>query len=269
MDRVKGFLSKERVWRWLFFVFGLWVMSLGVVLTIRAELGVAPWDVLHIGLAQRTPLSIGVWVQVVGLLLVAVTAWLKRRRPEIGTVLNMILVGVFIDAWLLLNWIPVPSALWIRWMYLIAGIGLCGFGAGMYIASRLGAGPRDGLTLVLSERTGWSISRIRTIMEVTVMVIGWMLGGPLSVGTFLSSVLIGPVMHVSIQFWEKRLKYVAGRGVDLEGVHQGTVRTDHHDGFGDPLRGRAGVAEADCGTAPAVGTLSGAADCSPAKRRSG
>ena len=60
MDRVKGFLSKERVWRWLFFVFGLWVMSLGVVLTIRAELGVAPWDVLHIGLAQRTPLSIGV-----------------------------------------------------------------------------------------------------------------------------------------------------------------------------------------------------------------
>lgn len=269
MDRLAEQLSMERWWRWFFFVTGLWVMSFGVILMIRAELGVSPWDVLHIGLSQTTPLSIGVWVQLVGLLLVIVTAWLKRRRPEIGTVLNMILVGVFIDVWLFLNWISTPSSLLIRWVYLIAGIGICGFGAGMYIAPRLGAGPRDGLTLVLSERTGWSISRIRTIMEVTVMIIGWMLGGPLSVGTFLSSVLIGPVMHVSIQFWEKRLMSVTEGGVDLESVHQRKVRTDHHDGSGGPLRGGTGVAQADCGTPSAFGTLSGATDCPPAKRRSG
>jgi uncharacterized membrane protein YczE len=269
MDRFKRRVTRDRLWRWFFFVAGLWILSFGVVLTIQANLGVAPWDVLHIGLSRTTSLSIGLWVQLVGLFLVAVTAWLKRRRPEIGTVLNMILVGWFIDGWLILNWIPTTSSLLIRWIYLLAGIGLAGFGAGMYIASRLGAGPRDGLTLVLSERTGWSISRIRTIMEVTVLVIGGVLGGPLSVGTFLSSVLIGPVMHVSIQFWEKRLKTVAGRGVYVESVHQRTVRSDHHDGFGGSLRGGAGVSEADCGTAPTFGTLSGTADCPPAERRPG
>jgi len=253
----------------MFFVAGLWTMSLGVVLTIQANLGVSPWDVLHIGLAKTTSLSIGMWVQLVGLVLVAVTAWMKRRLPEIGTVLNMVLVGLFIDALLYLDWIPAPSSLLVRWIFLVLGIGLAGFGAGMYIASRLGAGPRDGLTLVLSERTGWSISRIRTVMEVAVLVIGGLLGGPVSVGTLLSSVLIGPVMHVSIQFWEKRLKTVAGRGVQLESVHQRPVRTDHHDGFGGQLRGRAGLPEADCGTASAVGTLSRAADCPPAKRGSG
>ena len=178
-----GFNGKEvrdRLWRWMFFVAGLWTMSLGVVLTIQANLGVSPWDVLHIGLAKTTSLSIGMWVQLVGLVLVAVTAWMKRRLPEIGTVLNMVLVGLFIDALLYLDWIPAPSSLLVRWIFLVLGIGLAGFGAGMYIASRLGAGPRDGLTLVLSERTGWSISRIRTVMEVAVLVIGGLLGGPVS-----------------------------------------------------------------------------------------
>jgi uncharacterized protein len=163
-----------RLWRWVFFFGGLWIMALGTVFTIKSNLGVAPWDVLHIGLAHVSRL----------------------------------------------------------FSFLTFGVMLVSLGAGMYIAPRVGAGPRDGLTLEISNRTGWSIRAIRTIMEVIVGGSGWFLGGPVHIGTLFFCFLTGPLMQWSISFWERLLERILKRGVILENIDKRAVRAHHHDGSG-------------------------------------
>lgn len=248
---------------------GLWVMSLGIAVMIRAEAGLAPWDVFHMGLAIVTPLTVGMWLQLVGLAVITLAAVLARRLPGPGALLNMLLIGWFVDGLLWSGWLETPESLFGKLLMLLAGLGLIGLGNGLYIAPQLGAGPRDALVLVLSEKTGISLSRVRLVLEVGVLVAGWLLGGPVGAGTLLFSVLIGPMMQVSIQFWDKMMKKWLGRGDTVEGLHQRKVRTHHHDGFGGPDRGQTDFAE-ECGrTAQPVRTLSGAAGGPPEKRRIG
>lgn len=215
---------------------GIWVMALGIVMMIQADLGLAPWDVLHMGLAYVTPLTVGMWLQIVGFILVALASLLDRKWPGPGAVLNMILVGFFVDAIMAFGWVPSPDTLWGRTALLIMGFIVIGIGNGLYIAPRLGAGPRDGLVLVLAKRLGQSIGRMRIVIEVSVLTLGWLLGGPVFIGTLLFSVLIGPMMQVSIGFWEKQIDQWLRRGVMVENIHQGALRTHHHDGFGSKVR---------------------------------
>ncbi|MDR6225205.1 YczE/YyaS/YitT family protein [Desmospora profundinema] len=229
--------AKEVDWhafsiRWGAFMTGLWVMAFGIALMIRADLGLAPWDVLHMGLAMVTPLTVGMWLQLVGFTLVGLAAVLDRKWPGAGALLNMLLVGFFVDLFLAIPWLVTPVNIWGQWGMLIAGIAVMGIGCGLYIAPRLGAGPRDGVVLALSDRWGLSVGRVRLGMEVGVLVCGWMLGGPVFIGTLLFSLAIGPMMQTSIQFWEKMIEQWLGRGVHIEGIHQRAVRPYHHDGLG-------------------------------------
>ncbi|MFC7441376.1 YczE/YyaS/YitT family protein [Laceyella putida] len=221
-----------RLWRWVFFFGGLWIMALGTVFAIKSNLGVAPWDVLHIGLAHVSRLSIGTWVTVFGILILGVTCWLQRSLPQWGTFLNMLLLGPFIDFIFFLEFIPDVHGLIWRLSFLTFGVMLVSLGAGMYIAPRVGAGPRDGLTLEISNRTGWSIRAIRTIMEVIVGGCGWFLGGPVHIGTLFFCFLTGPLMQWSISFWERLLERILKRGVILENLDKRAVRAHHHDGSG-------------------------------------
>ncbi|WP_107726808.1 YczE/YyaS/YitT family protein [Desmospora activa] len=205
--------------RWGSFLIGLWMMSLGIAMMIRANLGVAPWDVLHIGLSMVTPLTIGTWVQLVGFFFIALAAILDKKWPGPGALLNMLLIGFFVDLFLAMPWFVTPEQLWARWILMIVAIIIMGFGCGLYIAPQLGAGPRDGVVLALSRRYGWSVGRVRLGMEVTVMGLGWLLGGPVFVGTLLFSVMIGPMMQFWIQFWEKMIEQWLKRGVQIEGIH--------------------------------------------------
>lgn len=212
------------------------ILSLGIVLTIQAQLGVSPWDVLQIGLTYVTPLTVGLANISVGACLVGMTAVLERKRPSIGCLINMVYVGACIDFILILGWIPVFEHVVARSIILMLGIGLIAFGTGMYVTARCGAGPRDGLTLALSKKLGWSVRKVRTVIEVTVLVIGWSLGGPVFIGTLVASLAVGPIMQCSMQLWEKWIKHMLGRGGSIENLNQGALRVNHHDGLGRTVR---------------------------------
>jgi len=212
----------------------MYALSLGFALMIRAAMGVGAWDVLHIGLNRTLGLTVGTWSVAVGLFTVAGVILMTRRLPTWGCVANMFFVGLFLDLnlWLL----PEVHQLLMQVVFLLAGIVVSGFGGGMYIASEFGAGPRDWFMLELHARTGWSIRKVRTAMELTVLGLGWILGGPVSWGTIVISLTLGPVMQKAIHLWQAWMKYLLGRDARDEGINQGQVWIDHHDGVNQTIR---------------------------------
>lgn len=190
-------MTKNLYIRWSFFIGGMMLLALGIALTIRGKLlGIAPWDVLHVGLFQNFGLTIGMWSIGSGLLIVIGTALYSKKWPLIGTWLNMILIGVFTDIWLWL--LPVVSNPIVQTTCFISGVGVMGFGVGMYIASNIGAGPRDSLMLILIEKTGWTVKRVRTLLEIVVAIIGWLLGGPVGIGTIIIALTLGYIVHFTL-----------------------------------------------------------------------
>ena len=171
---------------------GLSLYGVSMAMMIRSRLGLAPWDVLHSGLTQRLPLTFGQITMVVGALVLLL--WIPLRQwPGLGTVANVVVIGLATDAGLAL--IPEPSALGPRGVLLLGGIVLNGLAGGLYIGSQLGPGPRDGLMTGLARRTGWSIRLVRTGIEVSVLLGGWLLGGVVGLGTLAYALLIGPLVH--------------------------------------------------------------------------
>lgn len=173
---------------------GLVLFGASLALMISANLGLAPWDVLHQGLAVRTGLSIGLVVNLVAA--IALLLWLPlRQRPGLGTVSNVVVVGVVTNAALAL--LPDPARLDVRVAFLVGGVLANGVATGLYIGAGFGPGPRDGLMTGLAK-WGHSIRVVRTSIEVFVLVVGWFLGGTVGVGTVLYAVAIGPLAHVFI-----------------------------------------------------------------------
>ncbi len=180
------------VWAWLQLLTGLFGFSLSVTLMIQSNLGLGPWDAFHVGLNQKLGVSVGVASIVVGLA-IQIGSWFIGIRPGIGTVANMILVGVFID---LLTPV-VPSALGWLWGlgYYVPGVLLAGLSTGFYIGAGLGKGPRDGLMLGLSKLSQWPVARVRTLIELVVLALGWLMGATIGVGTLLFAFGIGPAVQ--------------------------------------------------------------------------
>ncbi|GAA3429187.1 membrane protein YczE [Streptosporangium sandarakinum] len=177
---------------------GLALYGTGIALQIESRLGGSPWDVFHQGLAVHLGLSVGMWIIIVGALVMLL--WIPlRQRPGIGTISNVILVGVFADAvmWL----VPEPGPLAVRWACLLAGVVVTAAATGLYIGAGLGPGPRDGLMTGLN-RLGLSIRTARTLIEITVLAVGWLLGGVVGVGTVVFALAIGPLT----QFFMPRMR---------------------------------------------------------------
>jgi len=171
---------------------GLALYGLGIALQVSSRLGNDPWDTFHQGLARQTGLSIGTWIIIAGALVMLL--WIPlRQRPSLGTISNVILIGVFADLFLWL--LPDPHRLALRWAYLAGAILVGGFATGCYIGAGFGPGPRDGLMTGLAER-GPSLRIVRTGIEVAVLALGWLLGGTVGIGTLLYAVAIGPLTHV-------------------------------------------------------------------------
>lgn len=172
-------------------VIGLVLFGVSVALMIRADLGAGPWDVLHQGLAERLGLPVG-WV-VNGVAAVVLLAWWPlRQRPGVGTVANVAVVGVVVDVALAV--LATPHGLAGRVGLLGLGILLNAVATALYIGARLGPGPRDGLMTGLAAR-GHSVRVVRTAIELSVLALGWLLGGTVGVGTLLFAVAIGPLVH--------------------------------------------------------------------------
>jgi uncharacterized membrane protein YczE len=172
---------------------GLALYGVSMALMIRSTLGNMPWDVLHQGIAHRLGCSIGAVAIVVGALVLL--GWIPlRQRPGIGTVSNVVVIGLAVDAALAL--VPAPERLALRVGLLTAGVLLNAVATAAYIGVHLGPGPRDGLMTGLVGRTGRSVRLVRTSIEVAVVVTGWLLGGTLGVGTVVYAVAIGPLVQV-------------------------------------------------------------------------
>lgn len=169
---------------------GLFLYGIGIALMVRAQIGIAPWDVLTQGIQLHTGIPFGVIV--IATSVVVLMLWIPlRQKPGIGTIANAVLVGVWADVGL--AWFqPAPDLFWSIAM-LAAGLVTIGLATGMYIGARFGPGPRDGLMTGLHRVTGWPIWVVRTGIEVVVLIIGWLLGGNVGVGTLAFALLIGPL----------------------------------------------------------------------------
>jgi uncharacterized membrane protein YczE len=181
---------------------GLFLYGIGIALIVRAALGVAPWDVLTQGIDKQTGWGFGVIT--VLLSIVILLLWIPiRQRPGIGTVANALLVGPFAQLGLWL--IPAQTVLWAQILMLAGGIVTIAVATGLYIGSHFGPGPRDGLMTGLVRRTGYPIWVVRTSIEVTVLVIGWLLGGNVGIGTLAFALLIGPLCNLTIPLFAIRM----------------------------------------------------------------
>lgn len=180
-------------------VLGLWLYGATMGLMLRAGLGLDPWDVLHDGVTRHVPLTFGQVVIVVGALVLL--AWIPlRQRPGIGTVLNVVLIGVAVDVTLMV--VPVPDDPIVRVLFLGAGIVGNGIAGAMYVGAGLGTGPRDGLWSGIVRRTGASVRLVRTSLEVSVLVTGFALGGTVGIGTVLYALGIGPLVQAFLPWFE-------------------------------------------------------------------
>jgi uncharacterized membrane protein YczE len=171
---------------------GLVLYGASMALQIRAGLGLDPWDVFHQGIANRTGLSFGTVVIITGA--VVLLAWVPlRQRPGFGTVSNVFVIGIAVDA--TLGVLPHAGSTPVAVAMLLGGVGFNGLAGGAYIGAGLGPGPRDGLMTGLVRRTGRSIRLVRTSLEVGVLVAGAALGGTVGIGTVVYAVSIGPLVH--------------------------------------------------------------------------
>jgi uncharacterized membrane protein YczE len=175
---------------------GLALYGASSALLVESGLGLEPWGVLHQGLAELTGLSIGVVSIIVGAAVLLL--WIPlRQRPGLGTVSNVFVVGIAMDATLAA--VPATHGLALRIPLMLAGIVLSGVATGLYIAAHFGPGPRDGLMTGLHRRTGRSIRLMRTAVEVAVVITGFVLGGTIGIGTVLYAVSIGPLAQLFLR----------------------------------------------------------------------
>ncbi|MET0765971.1 MAG: hypothetical protein ABWY29_13990 [Blastococcus sp.] len=172
---------------------GLVLYGASMALLVRSSLGVMPWDVLHQGLARQVGWSLGTMTVVVGA--VVLLAWIPLRQlPGLGTVSNVVVIGLAVDATLVV--LPAPSSLTARVAFVVAGVLLNAVATAAYIGVHLGPGPRDGLMTGLVRRTGGSVRLVRTSIEATVVLTGWLLGGTLGLATVVYALAIGPLVHI-------------------------------------------------------------------------
>ncbi len=174
---------------------GIIVLGFAVAISVRTQLGVAPWDVFHQGVAHATGLSFGLVVVLTGI--VVLLTWIPlRQRLGVGTIINTLSIGFIAQLGLYL--IPEQHRLAVRVPFLLASVPLFGIGAGLYIGAALGPGPRDGLMTAIAAR-GHRLWVVRTCIECSVLVVGWLLGGRVGVGTVLLAFSIGPATHLGVR----------------------------------------------------------------------
>jgi uncharacterized membrane protein YczE len=194
---------------------GLFLYGIGISLMVQAGIGVAPWDVLTQGIAHQTGLDFGLLTNIIGG--AVLLCWIPiRQRPGFGTLANVLLIGpsAQLGLWVL----PRQTVLGFQVLFLAGGILLIAVATGLYIGARMGPGPRDGLMTGIHARTGWKIWIVRTALEVTVLLIGWALGGTFGPGTVAFALLIGPMVSVTIPWLRVPLPKATPSAISVDEV---------------------------------------------------
>ncbi|MHC1717170.1 MAG: YitT family protein [Acidaminococcaceae bacterium] len=191
-------MTRQFFSRLLILHIGLFLYSLGIALSLNAQIGYAPWEVLHVGMAKTFGMTIGEVSIIVGFLILLVTAYCGEDIG-IGTIANMIVIGLVLDLILYLDFLPVADNMFSGLLMLITGLFTIALGSYFYIASAFGAGPRDGLMVLLTRKTGLPIGLCRGGIELAAVVIGWFLGGLVGIGTVVSALMIGFCVQITFK----------------------------------------------------------------------
>src|SRR5699024_2870624 len=184
-------MKKELIVRWFVFFIGLMVLGLGIALAVKGQrFGGGSWDVLHIGLCKQIGLSIGLWSIILGIISITISSIGLRELRKIGTFANMTFVGLSIDcsSWIIRDRYPLSM----QFVAFVLGVLLIAIGCGIYISADLGEGPRDSLMMLAVKKLNCSITTARTVMEVVVAIAGFLLGGPIGIGTVIMAFALGP-----------------------------------------------------------------------------
>jgi uncharacterized membrane protein YczE len=181
---------KQRLKRYINLSAGVFLFALGIVISIQANIGYAPWEVFHVGLSLTTGLSIGVASIIAGIVVVIIVT-LSGEKFGLGTVFSIVVTGLFIDMIMYIGLIPISSDLITGIIMLIIGLFIISIGSYLYMKSAFGAGPRDNLMVVLNRKTKMPIGVCRSLVELAVTIAGWLLGGMVGIGTIISVVVIG------------------------------------------------------------------------------
>lgn len=178
---------------------GLFIFGLALAMMIKARIGIPPWDVLGQGISKTFGISFG--QATIAVSAVVLLAWIPLKvRPGIGSIMNAICIGLFADFWL--NYVPEFESYWSNLLMFLLGICTIAFATGLYISAKLGSGPRDGLMIGTQRALGWPLWLVRTIFEVTVLVIGFLLGGQVREGTLIFAITIGYLMQAALKFFK-------------------------------------------------------------------
>lgn len=194
---------------------GLFLYSTGIAMTINANVGLAPWDVLHQGLSKTIGITIGQASIGMGIILVVINSVMKEKLGW-GTLSNMIFIGLFLDLLLLNNLIPLFENIVARFAMMVGGMFIIGIATFLYIGVGLGAGPRDGLMVVLAKITGKSVRLIRGSIETGVVIVGFLLGGSVGVGTLVMALSIGYFVQLVFQLFKFDVNKVEHRFIDQD-----------------------------------------------------
>jgi len=193
--------NKKFAVRILILLIGTLLYAFGIVLTLKANIGYAPWEVFHVGLALTTGMSIGLASIVVGIVIVVIVT-VCGEKIGIGTICSMVLTGVFIDLIIILNIIPLAGNLTAGIAMLIAGLFIISIGMYFYMKSAFGAGPRDNLMVVLNRKTKMPVGFCRSMVDLFVTLAGWLLGGMVGIGTVISVIAIGFCVQITFAIFK-------------------------------------------------------------------
>jgi uncharacterized protein len=199
-------------YRFLFFIIGLLIMTFGVCLTIKADLGAGAWDALNVALSEEIGLSIGKWVMIDGAILILVNAILVKRKPELLSLITVIFIGSLIDFWMFIifeTW--VFEGFFIKLAALLAGIIIIGFGVAAYLQAKFPSSPIDNFMLAIKERFGFNLIVSKTLAELIPLIPAIILGGPVWVGTIIITLSIGPAIQLFFPSLEKLVKNLQER----------------------------------------------------------
>jgi uncharacterized membrane protein YczE len=204
-DKMLNIKNDSKLIRYIKLMIGLFICSIGQNLFLYCDLGMNPWNVFHQGLSIYLPITLGQASQIVGLIIILICIFFKIF-PGVATILNMYFIGFFTDITINSNIISTPETLVGKLLMCISGVVVLSFGMFLYMSQELGAGPRDGLMLALTQRTRFKIAFIRNAMEVTVLIIGIIMGGKFGVATIIASLLAGPVLQLIFKIFKKNPK---------------------------------------------------------------
>lgn len=188
---------KSKIIIGIFYIVGLTFLSLGISTMILANLGAGAWDAMYVGLSDITGLSVGTWILLVGIFLILVNGLLLKKIPEFLAVITILIIGALIDFWLLIVFSGFSlTDLSLRILMFIGSILIIALGISFYLQSSFARNPMDTLMMAIQVRTGKSLAFSKTVMEVTVLIIALLIGGPIGVGTVIVTLLIGPLIQL-------------------------------------------------------------------------